>query len=110
MVSTVASADALHVQLCAGLGAEDSARVRRALDFVQPLYAGKTALTGQDALQFAQTAASVLATRRALTSSLALAASRSSTGRPPSARAWRITCGSSIFRPRSHMSAKTCAT
>jgi len=61
MVSTVASADALHVQLCAGLGAEDSARVRRALDFVQPLYAGKTALTGQDALQFAQTAASVLA-------------------------------------------------
>ncbi|MGB7481785.1 MAG: HD domain-containing protein, partial [Burkholderiaceae bacterium] len=61
MVATVASADAVHVQLCAGLGAEDSARVQRALDFVQPLYAGKKALTGQDALQFAQTAASVLA-------------------------------------------------
>lgn len=61
MVSIAASADEAAVQLCVGLAAEDSARVLRALAFVEPLYAGKTVFTGQDAFLFSQAAATVLA-------------------------------------------------
>ncbi len=61
MVSIAASAAEVEVQLCAGLAAEDSARVKRALAFVEPLYAGKAVFTGQDAYRFSQAAASVLA-------------------------------------------------
>lgn len=65
MVSTSALAAAsmaeVPAQLCSGLSAEDSARLLRALAFVRPLYAGKVVITGQDAFQFSQAAALVLA-------------------------------------------------
>ena len=61
MVSIVASPSETHVQLCVGLNAEDSARVLDALAFVEPLYRGKTVVTGQDAYAFAQGVATTLA-------------------------------------------------
>ncbi|MFC7514019.1 RelA/SpoT family protein [Herbaspirillum sp. GCM10030257] len=61
MVSIVASPSETHVQLCVGLNAEDSARVLDALAFVEPLYRGKTVVTGQDAYAFAEGVATTLA-------------------------------------------------
>src|SRR5438093_775533 len=61
MVSIVATPSEAHVQLSVGLTAEDSARVLDALAFVEPLYRGKTVITGQDAFDFVQGAATTLA-------------------------------------------------
>jgi GTP pyrophosphokinase len=61
MVSIVATPSEVRVQLCTGLSAEDSARVRDALAFVEPFYRGKVVATGQDTLEFAQGAATTLA-------------------------------------------------
>ncbi|MDB5762571.1 MAG: relA [Herminiimonas sp.] len=61
MVSIAAAQTETHVQLSAGLAAEDSARVMAALAFVKPLYAGRTVGTGQDAFEFSQGVATVLA-------------------------------------------------
>ncbi|RJF98792.1 RelA/SpoT family protein [Noviherbaspirillum saxi] len=61
MVSTVASPSETHVQLCVGLNADDGARVLDALAFVEPLYRGKTVVTGQDAFAFAEGVATTLA-------------------------------------------------
>ncbi|MDO8301385.1 bifunctional (p)ppGpp synthetase/guanosine-3',5'-bis(diphosphate) 3'-pyrophosphohydrolase [Lacisediminimonas sp.] len=48
-------------QLSAGMSAADAARIMDALDFVRPVYSGKLLRTGQDAMEFAQQVASVLA-------------------------------------------------
>jgi GTP pyrophosphokinase len=61
MVSIVATPGEVHVQLTAGLSAEDSVRVQDALAFVEPIYRGKTVPTGQDTFEFAQGAATTLA-------------------------------------------------
>ncbi|HYD78803.1 MAG TPA: bifunctional (p)ppGpp synthetase/guanosine-3',5'-bis(diphosphate) 3'-pyrophosphohydrolase [Paucimonas sp.] len=61
MVSIAAAQNATEVQLSSGLSADDSSRVLDALAFVRPYYAGKNVVTGQDAFEFAQSAASVLA-------------------------------------------------
>ncbi|RZI43116.1 bifunctional (p)ppGpp synthetase/guanosine-3',5'-bis(diphosphate) 3'-pyrophosphohydrolase [Herbaspirillum sp. HC18] len=60
MVSIVATPSEAHVQLSAGLTAEDSARVLDALAFVEPIYRGKAVATGQDTFEFAQGVASTL--------------------------------------------------
>ncbi|CAN5223704.1 bifunctional (p)ppGpp synthetase/guanosine-3',5'-bis(diphosphate) 3'-pyrophosphohydrolase [soil metagenome] len=52
MVSITNSQSETHIQICSGLSAEDSARVLDALEFVTPVYAGKSVVTGQDALVF----------------------------------------------------------
>ena len=46
--------------LTAGLGADDVARVEKALAEVEPLYADQKLSSGQDALQFVLSVASVL--------------------------------------------------
>ncbi len=61
MVSIVATPSEAHVQLTAGLSAEDGARVQDALAFIEPIYRGKTVPTGQDTFEFAQGAATTLA-------------------------------------------------
>ncbi|MBC7489709.1 MAG: HD domain-containing protein, partial [Glaciimonas sp.] len=61
MVAIASTKDAVQVQLCAGLNADDSARVLTALAFVQPLYEGKVVTTGQTTLAFSQGVANVLA-------------------------------------------------
>ena len=61
MVSIVATPSETHVQLSAGLTAEDSARVLDALAFVEPIYRGKAVPTGQDTIDFAQGTATTLA-------------------------------------------------
>ncbi|HYD63772.1 MAG TPA: bifunctional (p)ppGpp synthetase/guanosine-3',5'-bis(diphosphate) 3'-pyrophosphohydrolase [Noviherbaspirillum sp.] len=61
MVSIVATPSEAHVQLTAGLSAEEGARVQDALAFVEPIYRGKTVPTGQDTFEFAQGAATTLA-------------------------------------------------
>jgi GTP pyrophosphokinase len=61
MVSVAVSHTEKHLQLTAGLSAEDGGRVLAALDFVKPLYEGQVVATGQDALAFSQEVAVVLA-------------------------------------------------
>ena len=61
MVAIASTQNAAQVQLCTGLSAEDSARVLDALAFVEPWYEGKMVATGQTALEFSQSVASVLA-------------------------------------------------
>jgi GTP pyrophosphokinase len=61
MVSITTAQSATDVQLSSGLSAEDGARVLDALAFVQPIYSGKTVVTGQDAFAFAQGVATTLA-------------------------------------------------
>ena len=61
MVAIASTQDAAQVQLCAGLSADDSARVLEALAFVEPVYADQTITTGQTALEFSQGVASILA-------------------------------------------------
>ncbi|WP_151634062.1 RelA/SpoT family protein [Noviherbaspirillum aerium] len=61
MVSIVASPSETHVQLTAGLSAEDGARVLDALAFVEPLYRDHAVVTGQDAFAFSQGVATTLA-------------------------------------------------
>ncbi|MEC4720994.1 bifunctional (p)ppGpp synthetase/guanosine-3',5'-bis(diphosphate) 3'-pyrophosphohydrolase [Noviherbaspirillum sp. CPCC 100848] len=61
MVSIVASPSETHVQLTAGLNADDGARVLDALAFVEPIYRGHAMVTGQDALAFSQGVATTLA-------------------------------------------------
>jgi GTP pyrophosphokinase len=61
MVSIAAAQNDAHVQLSSGLMPEDSTRVVDALAFVEPLYSGKTVVTGQDAFSFAQGVATTLA-------------------------------------------------
>ncbi len=61
MVSIAAAQSEAHVQLSSGLSEEDSARVLDVLAFVEPIYAGKTVVTGQDAFAFAQGVAATLA-------------------------------------------------
>ncbi|WP_194723519.1 RelA/SpoT family protein [Noviherbaspirillum malthae] len=61
MVSIVASPSETHVQLTAGLTAEDGARVLDALAFVEPIYRDHLVVTGQDAFAFSQGVATTLA-------------------------------------------------
>ena len=61
MVSVATPQSDTHVQLTTGLSAEDGARVLGAFAFVKPLYAGRLVPSGQDALEFAQGVATVLA-------------------------------------------------
>ena len=61
MVSIVATPSEAHVQLTAGLSAEDGARVQDAQAFIEPIYRGKKVPTGQDTFEFAQGAATTLA-------------------------------------------------
>ena len=61
MVSIVATQSETPIQLSSGLTTEDSARVMNALAFIEPIYCGKTVVTGQDAFQFAQGVATTLA-------------------------------------------------
>jgi len=60
MVSIASAQNATEEQLTAGLNADDGARVLDALAHVRPIYEGKTVGSGQDALEFAQSVASVL--------------------------------------------------
>ncbi|WP_151446876.1 RelA/SpoT family protein [Lacisediminimonas profundi] len=48
-------------QLTTGLSEADAARVLAALEFVRPVYSGQVLRTGQDALEFSQQVATVLA-------------------------------------------------
>jgi GTP pyrophosphokinase len=61
MVSVASTQSDTPLQLTAGLSAEDGARVLDALEFVRPIYTGRTVPTGQDAFAFSQGVASVLA-------------------------------------------------
>ncbi len=61
MVSVTAAEQSAHEQLVSGLTAEEAARVREALDFVQPVYAGQNVVKGQDAYEYALTVAGILA-------------------------------------------------
>ncbi|HJV85715.1 MAG TPA: bifunctional (p)ppGpp synthetase/guanosine-3',5'-bis(diphosphate) 3'-pyrophosphohydrolase [Noviherbaspirillum sp.] len=61
MVSVAATQSETHVLLASGLTSEDSARVMDALAFIEPIYRGNSMITGQDAYEFAQGIASVLA-------------------------------------------------
>ncbi|HJV83106.1 bifunctional (p)ppGpp synthetase/guanosine-3',5'-bis(diphosphate) 3'-pyrophosphohydrolase [Noviherbaspirillum sp.] len=61
MVSVAATQSETHVLLSSGLTTEDSARVMDALGFIEPIYRGNSMITGQDAFEFAQGIASVLA-------------------------------------------------
>jgi GTP pyrophosphokinase len=61
MVSIAAAQTATEELLSTGLSADDAARVLDALAFIRPFYEGRTVVTGQDAYEFAQSAASVLA-------------------------------------------------
>ncbi|HJW54943.1 MULTISPECIES: bifunctional (p)ppGpp synthetase/guanosine-3',5'-bis(diphosphate) 3'-pyrophosphohydrolase [Oxalobacteraceae] len=61
MVSVAATQSETHVLLSSGLTMEDGARVMDALGFIEPIYRGNTMITGQDAFEFAQGIASVLA-------------------------------------------------
>ena len=60
MVSIVAQHSDTQQQLSAGLAAEDAARVVEVLDFIGPIYRGKTIATGQDVFEFAQGVAATL--------------------------------------------------
>jgi GTP pyrophosphokinase len=64
MVSIAVAQGETHVQLSAGLTAEDSAGVMSALAFVKPFYTGTSVVTGQDAFEFAQAVAATLALLR----------------------------------------------
>ncbi len=61
MVSVANLQSDIPTQLTAGLSAQDSQRVLDAYDFVMPLYVGKSVVTGQGALDFAQGVATTLA-------------------------------------------------
>jgi GTP pyrophosphokinase len=61
MVSVAVAQNEVHLQVTAGLSAEDSARVTAVLEFVKPIYSGKTVITGQDAFVFSQGVVAVLA-------------------------------------------------
>lgn len=61
MVSISATRNEAEDLLAAGLSAQDSERVREALAFVEPLYRGKSVITGQDAFEFSRGAAATLA-------------------------------------------------
>lgn len=61
MVSVTAAEQSSHELLAAGLTAADAARVHAALDFIQPLYAGRNVIKGQDAYAYAVTVASIVA-------------------------------------------------
>lgn len=60
MVSLAAADHSTDAPLTLGLSADDSARILDALAFVQPAYAGKTVVSGQDALEFSRTMGMVL--------------------------------------------------
>ena len=62
MVSVAAVPQEGYAAILTGLSQEDSARVLDALAFVEPFYAGKTILSGQDALQFAVNLVAILTT------------------------------------------------
>lgn len=61
MVSTVATQNETQFQICSGLSDEEGGRVLDALEFVKPFYTGRTLVTGQDAFEFSQGVAAVLA-------------------------------------------------
>jgi GTP pyrophosphokinase len=61
MVSIASAQSETHVQLSSGLTEQDSLRVMDALAFVKPIYTGKSVSTGQDAFEFSQGVATVLA-------------------------------------------------
>jgi GTP pyrophosphokinase len=61
MVSIAAAQSDTQGQLSSGLTAEDSARVMEAHAFVKPIYSGKSVGTGQDAFEFSERVATVLA-------------------------------------------------
>ncbi len=54
MVSIAATQSDTHAQLSSGLTAEDTARLMEVLDFIEPVYRGKSVTTGQDAFDFAR--------------------------------------------------------
>lgn len=60
MVSIAAAKNDARAQLTSGLGAEDSARVIDALEFVRPLYEGSVVATDQDTFEFSQGVATTL--------------------------------------------------
>ena len=61
MVSSIALQSLTQEQLAAGLSEEDAARVRDVVAFVEPIYAGKVVVTGQDAFLFSLGVATTLA-------------------------------------------------
>jgi len=61
MVSIAATRNEAPIQLSAGLTVEDDARVQEALAFVEPFYRDQQVATGQNAFEFAQGTATVLA-------------------------------------------------
>jgi GTP pyrophosphokinase len=61
MVSVAATQNEVEAALAAGLSAEDGPRVLEALAFVEPLYRGRSLVTGQDAFEFVRGAAATLA-------------------------------------------------
>lgn len=61
MVSVAAAEHSAHDLVLAGLSAEEATRVRDALDFVHPFYAGQNVVKGQDAFEYALTVAGILA-------------------------------------------------
>ncbi len=61
MVSLAVAQNETHLQISAGLNPEESARLMAALEFVKPIYAGKSVITGQDAFAFSQGVAAALA-------------------------------------------------
>lgn len=65
MVSVANLQSDIPTQLTSGLSAQDSQRVLDAYDFVMPLYANKSVVTGQGALDFAQGVATTLASLKA---------------------------------------------
>lgn len=64
MVSLAVAQNDVSLQMTAGLSADDSARVMAALEFVKPIYSGKTVITGQDAFAFAQGVVMVLSSMK----------------------------------------------
>ncbi|MGZ3253389.1 MAG: RelA/SpoT family protein, partial [Burkholderiaceae bacterium] len=61
MVSITALNSSTQELLTSGLSAEDADRVMGAINFVKPLYANKKVVTGQDAFEFSEASATVLA-------------------------------------------------
>jgi len=64
MVSLAVTQNDTQLQLTAGLSVDDSARIMSVLEFVRPVYSGKTVVTGQDAYAFSQGVVMVLSSMK----------------------------------------------
>ena len=64
MVSLAVTQNDTQLQLTAGLSADDSARLMSVMEFVKPVYSGKTVVTGQDAYAFSQGVVMVLSSMK----------------------------------------------